>query len=83
MWMKGDSMVAISVSLPTSIPIGAPVYDRSGRRLGRVSGADSWDLLVERGRFLRRTSAIRLEHVDRVEDNRVILSVSRDEALDD
>lgn len=76
-------MVAIRVSLPNSIPIGAPVYDRTGRRLGRVSSADNWDLLVERGRFLRHISAIRLEHVDRVEGNRVILAVSRDEALDD
>ena len=75
-------MVATTFHPPATIPIGAPVYDRRGTRLGRVCGADSRALLIERGLLLRRTCAVSLEDVDRVEDGRVVLAVSKDEAID-
>jgi uncharacterized protein YrrD len=75
-------MVATSVHPPATIPLGAPVYDRRGARVGRVCGADTWDLLIERGPIPRRTCAVSLEDVERVEEDRVILAVSKDEAID-
>ena len=75
-------MVATTVHPPATIPVGMPVYDRRGARVGRVCGADGWDLLIERGLILRRTCAVSMEDIDRVEEDRVVLGVSKDEAID-
>ena len=75
-------MVATRLHVAAAIPIGASVYDRGGARIGRVCGADHWDLLIERGLILRHTCAVSMEDVDRVEEDRVVLAISKDEAVD-
>jgi hypothetical protein len=76
-------MATRTVDESWGIPIGAPVYDIEGQRIGHVRGADNLDLRVERGIILRHTCYVGLNTVDRVEDGRVILSVTKDEAIDD
>ena len=76
-------MVARAVESNGIMLIGAPVYDRDGRRIGKVVSANNADLRIECGLFFRQTYCVSLGDVDRVEDGRVILGVSRDEAMDD
>ena len=63
------------------IPIGAPVHDARGEKIGTVVGADPYGLMVERGLFLVRDYLVRLSDVDRFEDGRLYLKLTRDEVL--
>ena len=74
-------MDAIALDDSWSVPIGTPVFDRQGRRVGTVGGANNDALLIERGLILRQAWWVRLADVDRVEDGRVILAVTKDQVI--
>ena len=63
-----------------SIPLGTPVYDVAGERMGSVKGADNYDLSVEEGLLLVTTYRIPMAFVDRYEDGAIHLSVTKAEA---
>lgn len=61
------------------IPIGTDVYTRDGDHLGSVVEGDAWELVVERGFFFIHDYRIRLSDVDRFEDGKLFLSLSREQ----
>jgi hypothetical protein len=63
-----------------SIPLGTPVYDVAGEKIGTVKGADNYALLVEEGLLLITTYTIPMALVDRLEDGALYLSVTKAEA---
>jgi hypothetical protein len=63
-----------------SIPLGTPVYDVTGERMGTVKGADNNALSVEEGLLLVTTYTIPMAFVDRYEDGAIRLSVTKAEA---
>jgi hypothetical protein len=74
-------MVASSINEPNwSIPLGTPVYDVAGERVGAVKGADNYALSVEEGLLIVTTYAIPMSLVDRYEDGAIRLSVTKAEA---
>lgn len=60
-----------------SIPLGSPVYDVAGERLGTVKGADGYALTVEEGFLLVTTYTVPMSLVDRYEDGAIRLSVTK------
>src|SRR5262249_25602056 len=76
-----ERMVAALVNEASwSIPLGTPVYDVAGQRMGSVKGADNYDLSVEEGLLLVTTYKIPMALVDRYEDGAIHLSVTKAEA---
>ena len=73
---------AIAADAGWSIPIGTPVFDVAGERIGSVVGADLHALKVARGRLRRATLAIPLALVARYEDGKLFLSVSAAKAIE-
>ena len=75
---------AVSAEATTAswgIPVGTPVHDVAGEKVGHVADADSADLVVERGWFLVRDYRVRLADVDRYEDGTLYLKLTKDEVL--
>ena len=63
------------------IPVGTPVHDVAGEKVGHVADADAADLVVERGWFLVRDYRVRLADVDRFEDGTLYLRLTKAEVL--
>jgi hypothetical protein len=63
-----------------SVPLGTPVYDAAGERMGSVKGADNYDLSVEEGLLLVTTYKVPMALVHRYEDGAIHLSVTKAEA---
>ncbi len=64
-----------------SIPIGTPVHDAAGSRIGTVCDAGIDALIVERGRFFVHEYAVEMTDVDRLEQGRLVLKVSKEAVL--
>ncbi len=64
------------------IPIGIPVFTADEHRLGVVTQADAYELLVEEGFFVHHTYAINLFDVERYEQNRLVLKLTAAEAVE-
>jgi hypothetical protein len=65
-----------------SIPLGTPVFDVAGEKLGTVRDADYYNLAVEEGLIIITTYLIPMALVDRFEDGALHLSVTKAEAVD-
>lgn len=63
-----------------SIPLGTPVYDVEGEKLGVVRDADNYTLAVEEGLIIVTTYLVPMSFVDRYEDGALHLSVTKAEA---
>ena len=63
-----------------SIPLGTPVYDVTGVRMGTVKGADNYALAVEEGLLLVTTYTIPMSLVESYDDGAIHLSVTKAEA---
>ncbi len=63
------------------IPVGTPVYDVAGEKVGTVADADSYDLVVERGFFFVHSYPVRLSNVERYEHGALHLKVTKDQVL--
>jgi hypothetical protein len=61
------------------IPVGTEVYTADGQHLGSVVEGDAYELVVERGWFFIQDYQIRLSHVDRFEDNKLVLSLTKEQ----
>lgn len=64
-----------------SIPNGAPVHDRAGVRIGAVRDAEIDALIVARGRFFIHEHAVAITDVDRMEQGRLVLRLTKDAVL--
>jgi hypothetical protein len=74
-------MVAVFVSEANwSIPLGTPVYDVLGEKLGTVKGADDFALSVEQGLLLVTTYTVPMALVESYQDGALHLSVTKAEA---
>jgi len=62
------------------IPIGTEVYTSDREHLGSVVEGDAYELVVERGFFFIHDYQIRLSDVDRFEDGKLFLSLTREQA---
>ena len=65
------------------IPIGTDVYTADGEHLGSVVEGDSYELVVERGFFFIHDYQIKLSDVDRFEDGKLFLSLTREQVEDE
>ncbi|HEY7033743.1 MAG TPA: hypothetical protein VH482_20575 [Thermomicrobiales bacterium] len=66
-----------------SIPLGAPVYDVAGDKLGTLKGADHYELSIEEGFLLVTTYTVPMAFVERYEDGAIHLSVTKAEVSGD
>jgi hypothetical protein len=67
-------------TLQAPLLVGMNVYDAAGDKVGRLVGADAWDLIVEQGVFFPTEFAVPIAAVDRVDADGVWLSLGHDEA---
>jgi hypothetical protein len=74
-------VAAIAGKASWSVPIGAPVYDVTGEKLGTVAGTDGFDLLVEHGLLFVTTHAVPMGLVARYDDGGLHLRVTKAELL--
>jgi len=72
-------MVATTLDEGWGIPIGTHVYTADGEHLGSVVEGDAWELVVERGFFVIHDERIRLSDVDRFEDGKLFLSLTKEQ----
>ncbi len=61
------------------IPIGTDVYTADGEHLGSVVEGDAYELVVERGFFFIHDYQIQLSDVDRFEDGKLFLILTREQ----
>ncbi|MDQ3657400.1 MAG: PRC-barrel domain-containing protein [Chloroflexota bacterium] len=61
------------------IPIGTDVYTVDGEHLGSVVDGDAYELVVERGFFFIHDYQIQLSDVDRFEDGKLFLVLTREQ----
>jgi hypothetical protein len=61
-------MAATTLDKSGDIPTGMPVYTADARRLGVVTAADPYGLVVEEGSVSRHSYALSRRDVARVED---------------
>jgi len=61
------------------IPIGTDVYTADGEHLGSVVEGDAYELVVERGFFFIHDYQIQLSDVDRFEDSKLFLILTREQ----
>lgn len=64
------------------IPIGTPVHDVWGEKIGSVADADPYELIVERGFILVHDYPVKLSDVDRYEDGKLYLRLTKEAVLD-
>jgi hypothetical protein len=72
-------MVATVAGPNWAIPLGVPVHTADGERLGVLTDATAYELIVEDGVLVRHTFMVPLAHVDRVEHGVVVLGMTRDQ----
>jgi hypothetical protein len=75
-------MIAIEMDGAWGLPIGVPVMTADGERLGAVTHADAYELLVEDDRREHPTYALNLFDVARFEDGTLHLKLTAAEALE-
>jgi hypothetical protein len=63
-----------------NIPLGTPVFDVLGEKLGTVKGSDNYALSVEEGLLLITTYTIPMALVETYQDGALHLSVTKAEA---
>lgn len=63
----------------STIPLGAPVIDVAGTKIGVVRGSDSAGLMVESGFFFVRSQHVPYATVDRVLEGTVLLKLTKDQ----
>jgi hypothetical protein len=66
-----------------SIPLGTPVFDVVGEKLGTVRDADYYNLAVEEGLIIITTYLVPMAFVDRLEDGALHLSATKAEVAGD
>lgn len=64
------------------ISIGIPVFTADYHRLGVVTEADAYELLIKDGFFVRHVYAINLFDVQRCENGRLVLKLSAAEVVE-
>lgn len=75
-------MVARTPDSSWDIPIGVPVFTADGRRLGKVTEADIYGLVIEDGIFFfRRVYRAKLSDVERYEDGALALKLTMDQVV--
>ncbi len=72
-------MVATTLDEGWGIPIGTGVYTADGEHLGSVVEGDAYELVVERGFFFIHDYQIRLSDVDRFDDGKLVLSLTKEQ----
>ncbi len=72
-------MVATIMDESWGIPLGTEVYTVDGEHLGSVVDGDSYELVVERGFFILHDYQIKLSDVDRFEDGKVFLTLTKEQ----
>lgn len=70
-------MVATTMDDGAGIPIGIDVYTADGHHLGSVVQGDSYELIVERGFFFIHDYQIQLADVDRFEEAKLVLRLTK------
>jgi hypothetical protein len=75
-------MAATAADMSWDIPIGMPVYTADARRLGVVTAADPYGLVVEDGLLVRRSYAVSLRDVVRAEPGALHLALRMDQVLE-
>lgn len=76
------AMSALGDNESWEIPIGAPVVTADGRRLGVVTEANAWELLVEDGFFVHHAYALNLIDVAEVRGGTLHLKLTAEEAVE-
>ena len=72
-------MVSGALDGSWGIPVGTAVYTSDGERLGSVVDGDAYELIVERGWFFIHDYQSRLADVDRFEEGRLMLRLTKAE----
>lgn len=62
-------------------PLGTEVYTVDGEHFGSVVEGDSYELVVERGFFILHDYQIKLSDVDRFEDGKVFLTLTKEQVV--
>ena len=62
------------------IPIGTEVFTADGEHLGSVVDGDAYELIVERGWFFVHDYQIQLSDIDRFEEGRLVLRLTKADA---
>jgi hypothetical protein len=70
-------MVSAAIDESWGIPVGTEVYTSDGEHLGSVVEGDAYELIVERGWFFVHEYQIQLADVDRFEDGRLVLRLTK------
>lgn len=65
------------------IPIGTEVYDVEGEPLGKVTSADTVNLIVTSGWLMLTDYEISMAHVGQLEDGKLFLKRTKDELLEE
>lgn len=69
----------VTPDVKSAVPLGAPVVDAAGDKLGTVRDADSIGLVVEQGTFFITTRLVPYTAAARVEDGTIWLKWTKDE----
>lgn len=72
-------MVATTMDESWGIPVGAEVYTSDGEHLSAVVAGDSYELVVERGFFIVHDYQIKLSDVERFEESRLFLRLTKEQ----
>ena len=76
-------MVATTQGEHWDIPIGVDVYTADLHRLGVLTQADAYELVVEDGVLVHHTYTLNLSDVDRYEDGVLVLKLASDQVAED
>jgi hypothetical protein len=71
-------MVATTFEESWGIPVGTEVSTADGEHLGSVVEGDAYELVVERGWFLIHDCQMQLSGVDRFEDGKLFLKLTKE-----
>ena len=74
-------MVTAALTDTWGIPKRTPVIDVAGERIGSVIDADVYAVVVERGFFFPSEHLVPFADVDRYEDGKLFLKVSKAQVL--
>jgi hypothetical protein len=75
--MQERTMVSAVIDESWGIPIGTEVYSSDGEHLGSVVEGDAYELVVERGWFFVHEYQIHLADVDRFEEGKLVLRLTK------
>lgn len=76
-------MVATTLDEGWSIARGTPVYTADGEKLGGILSADAYTLVVERGFLFPTDYVVAIADVERYEDGRLFLKLTKTQVLGD